>query len=226
MKLVRNRQWLIPYDDDAMKTLIACNIRLTKFDYDFLPVLTQIVNTKFKDETIEVVDWTKNIWEPMLDRLEAFWSDKGCKCRFNKNEVKLTAPAEERYIKRLTLIEQKLRFFFERWGYSVAFNPAESKTRCGLGIYYSFDRERLPVITIADASYDPDFDPAILEFGDYRLVLSCRTDCFGWSFEHRDIASQWQILYQNTKVPYDKLKTSHFFSTVFSMFNLQSMHER
>ena len=226
MKFVRNRQFLIPYDDDTMRKLISCNIRLTKFNLDFLPVLKQIVQTVHKDEVFEVAEWA-TLFDPMLDHLEAFWTrDKGCKIRFNKNEIKITAPAEERFVKRLKIIEQKLRLFFERWGYIVEFAPSESKTRCGLGVYYSFEKEKLPVITIGDAAYDLDFDPAILEFGDYRLVLNCRTDCFGWSFEHRDWSDHWQIVYQNTKVPYDKLKTSHFFSTVFSMFNLQAINER
>jgi hypothetical protein len=220
--LVRNRQWLIPYTDDDMKVLLTLNLRLTKYDVDYLPTLRLIA--KAKKEQVQILDFNKVVFDPMLNKLEKFWSKDDQVLKLEHNRIKLIGPNNSQTVKRLQNIENKLLAFFERWGFDFEFIPSESKTKAMLTIDYILSKEKLPVIISNSTDSDPDFDPAILQFGNYRLLINRHNDCFGLSFEELSMG-EWTVVRGMPKVRADQLSTSHFISTLFEMFNVQSIKE-
>lgn len=216
MQFVKYKGWLIPRTDADIQLLYKKGLRLTKYDINFLPTLKLVV----RGEDIEIADFVQEVFDPMLDKLERFWcrTEKN-RIFFETNRLKLVGGNDVHNIQRLRTIETKLRYFFSRWGFSIDVVPNQTKTKCGLAVDYTFDRN--PVIQLADGEHDPDFDPAILEFGEYRLVLSQRTAGYGFSFEKRT-NTDWEVVAQQTQLDYDTLKTSHMIATLFDMFNIQS----
>ena len=220
--LVKNRQWLIPRSDDDMKQLLKLNLRLTKYDVDYLPTLRLIA--KAKKEQIELLDFNTVIFNPMVKKLQKFWSRDDQVIKFEHNRIKLIGPNNPHTVKRLQNVENKLLAFFERWGFEFEFIPSESKTRAMLTVDYIVSKEKFPVIINGDREYEPDFDPAILQFGNYRLLINRHDDCFGFSFVLL-IMTQWTPERSMSKVRSDQLSTAHFISTLFELFNVQSIKE-
>lgn len=220
--LVKNRQWLVPYCDDDMKRLIKLNLRLTKYDVDYLPTLRLIAGSK--KEQIQILDFTEVVLNPMFDRLTKWWSKDSQTIKFDKDRVKLIGPNTPSTIKKLKNVENKLLAFFERWGYETEFIPSESKTKAMLTVDYVLAKEKLPVIINGDHQHEPDFDPAILQFGNYRLLINRHGDGFGISFEELSM-SEWTVVRSMPKVKANQLSTAHFISTLFEMFNVQSIKE-
>lgn len=218
----RNKQWLIPLTDDDSKKLCKFGLKLTKFDIDFVPTLKLIL--KAKKEKASYVDFYQSVLQPTIDKLEKFWTKtEKNNVKYGNCRIKLFGDNTQENLQKLRTIETKLALFFDRWGYEADFVHSENPKRCSLAIDYAFSSERLPVITHGDREYDADFDPAILEFGDYRLLIYVRTDCFGFSFEKKLIDNSFEAIASQSKIPYSKLKSSHMITTLFELFNLQSM---
>ena len=216
IEFVKNRQWLIPRTDDDMKTLLKANLRLTKYDVDFLPTIRLLV----KDQ-VKVHDFSPLIFDPMLKKLEQFWSRYGS-IKYDKNRIKLITTNTKENVQKLRVVENKLLAFFERWGYATEFIPTESKTRATLTVDYLLERDKMPLIKINDREHEPDFDPAILELGNFRLIINKHNDSYGFSFEEK-IVGEWQIVRSVSKLNLKEIKTSHFLSSLFELFNIQSM---
>lgn len=214
----RHGRWLIPFTDADMKVLTKFNLRLTKWDVDYLSTMKLILSKR--NYSVEIVPFKDNVLQPMFDKLIIFWSEKHKnKVTFDKDRFKLSAPNVPQNVQRLRTIESKLRTFFERWGFDVDITSNESKTKCGLTIEYSFSNECNPLITTNDSSHVVDFDPAILEMGNYRLLISQHGDKFGFSFEEKFYGNEWQPVKAQSNIAYDKLKSSRMISTLFEMFN-------
>lgn len=219
--LLKNRQWLIPATDDDMKLLLKLNLRLTKFDVDFLPMLRLMAKTK--GEKVQVKDFYVEVFDPMLKKLESFWTKTdGHIIKYDKNRIKLIARYSKESVQKLRVIENKLLAFFERWGYATEFIPSESKTRASLTIDYILEKEKMPLIIQNDREHEPDFNPAIMEFGSYRFIINKHNDCYGFSFEEK-IGAQWEIVRSVSKVNLKDIKTSRFVSVLFELFNMQSI---
>lgn len=221
----RNKQWLIPLTDDDSRKLCKLGLKLTKFDIDFVPTLKLIL--KHKKEKASYVDFQSVVLDPAISKLEKFWAKtENSKVKYGNCQIKLFGDNNQSNLQKLRTIENKLALFFERWGYEVDFIHNETATRCSLTIDYAFSSERLPVITYDDREYDADFDPAILEFGDYRLLIYVHTDCFGFAFEKKKLGisgDSFETIASQSKIQYSKLKSSHMIATLFELFNLQSM---
>lgn len=214
---VKHGRWLIPFSDNDMKILTKFNLRLTRWDADYIGSMKLILSKK--DYTVEVFPFTSHVMEPMLEKLEKFWARGKNKFFVSKGQIKLVGPNEPSNVQKLRTIETKVRVFFDRWGFDVDVTSNETKTRCGLTFDYVFSASRDPVITMDDASHIPDFDPAVLEMDNYRLVLSRHGEHFGFSFEEK-IQNQWTPVKHCSCISYNKLKSSRMISTLFEMFNM------
>lgn len=214
---VQYSHFLIPLAEEDMKELAKFNLRLTKWNADYLATMKLILSKK--GYTVEVVPFTTEILNPSLERLENFWVRGKNKFLSSKGQIKLTGSNEPSNLQRLRTIEKKLRVFFDRWGFDIDVTSNETKTRCGLTVDYVFSDERNPVITIGDNSHIPDFNPAILEMDKFRLVLSRHGDFYGFSFEEK-VNGDWNPIKQNSRMSYKKLNSSRMISTLFEMFNL------
>lgn len=217
IQFVKYGHWLIPATDKDLKILTKFNLRLTKWDADYIETLRLIVSKK--NYEVEVSSFNLQIMEPMLEKLERFWARGKNKFLLSKGQIKLLGPNESSNLQKLRTIEGKLRTFFDRWGFEVVVTSNQTKTKCGLTFEYVFSKDHNPVITLADASHVLDFNPAILEMDNHRLVLSQHGDYYGFSFEEK-VHGQWNVIKQNSHLPYSKLKSSRMISTLFEMFNL------
>lgn len=215
--LIKNRQWLIPYTDEDMRQLLKLNLRMTKYDVDMLPTLRLIAK-----QEIVVLDFYKTLLDPLFERLEKAWCVNNRSIKYQKNRLKLIAPLSPKNIRALQTIENKLLAFFERWGFDTEFIPTESATKCMLTIDYVSSRDKYPVIINNDRESDPDFNPAILEFGTFRIVLDQHQDSYGMRFEEL-IAGEWETVRSVSKISLRQITSSHFISTLVTMFNQQMM---
>ena len=213
----RHGRWLIPVSERGMKVLTKFNLRLTKWDADYVGTMRMILSKK--NYSVEVVPFGLNIFNPTMERLEKFWCRGKNKFLISKGQIKLLGPNEPGNVQKLRTIESKMRIFFDRWGFDVDVTSNETKTRCGLTFDYHFSMYRDPVITIGDQSHIPDFDPAILEMDNFRLVLSRHGDHYGFSFEEK-VRDEWTPIKHNSSMSYSKLKSSRMISTLFEMFNM------
>lgn len=220
ISFVRNRQYLIPREDQDMKALLTLNLRLTRYDVDYLPTLKLIAEAK--GYSIEVSDFSPII-EDLFTRLENWWTASADQTfKYEKNRIKLLGPNNPSIVRKLQNLENKLLSFFERWGYETNFIPSQSKTRASLTIDYSLSRDKVPVITIDDAEHELDFDPAILQFGKQRIIISRRANSYGYAFQEY-VNGDWHDVRSQSKINMNELKSSHFITTLFEMFNIQSL---
>ena len=213
----RHGRWLIPVSERDMKVLTKFNLRLTKWDADYVGTMRLILSKK--NYSVEIVPFGSTILDPTMERLEKFWCCGKNKLLISKGQIKLLGPNEPSNVQKLRTIESKVRIFFDRWGFDVDVTSNETKTRCGLTFDYHFSSNRDPVVTIGDQTHIPDFDPAILEMDNYRLVLSRHGDHYGFSFEEK-VRDEWTPIKRNSSMSYSKLKSSRMISTLFEMFNM------
>lgn len=213
----RYGRWLIPVTEEDMHILTKFNLRLTKWDADYVGTMRLILSKK--NYSVEIVPFTSTIFGPAVDKLEEFWCRGKNKFFMSKGQIKLVGPNEPKNVQKLRTIENKVRVFFDRWGFDLEVTSNETKTRCGLTFDYSFSRDHDPVIVAGSAEHIPDFDPAILEMDNYRLVLSRHGEHYGFSFEEK-VHGDWTPIRQNSCMSYNKLKSSRMISTLFEMFNM------
>lgn len=172
VKLTKIKQFYFPVDAEDYKLLRSHGMPVIKIHENLLPTLG-IVFKKYGIKP-QPVSFQDSILNPYLDRLGEKWQSKEHRkasitksvMKFETLKADIAAPSRE----ALHKLETSLRRFFQRWGYSAAFEFSELRGKLKLHVNYKFDPDRSPVIPLVE---DPTSLPAIkLDLGFVRVTLT------------------------------------------------------
>lgn len=222
MKIVKIDSILVPYKVEDMKMLISWNIALTKFSLSYLPTLKKIA--KSYKENIEIVPF-ELIEDNMVKKLFSYWTSfDNNKAKKVNSRISLYGDKNNKNINRLRDIEIKLKYFFERWGFAFEFVSTGTGNRCGLRIDYSLSKYKYPVIKCDSLESDPCFDPAILELGNIKIVLSPRADGYTVTVYHKTFMADWEAVLEEN-MDFNTINNSHFIETLFTLLNKKALEK-
>lgn len=176
IKLVKIKQWYMPFDGDSYKVLRAVGIPLVRFHEDFLPTV-RLVCHKHKIRG-SLINFKGDILEPFLDRIgTAFNNKEHCRASIGARAMSFETLKPEVFekIKNETIpkLENLLRAFFSRWGYKSRFDYSEHRGKIKLVVDYWFDSEAQPIIPLEEPL--ADVKPVRLRIGSIRLTLKLGT---------------------------------------------------
>lgn len=170
INLTRIKQWYIPADNEAYLTLKKHGVPLLKIHQNFLPtlrLLTQKHNIRGR-----VVDFNQDILDPFLERLGSLWNKKYGKATIT-NKVMVFQAKDDKLVEAreaVPKLEERLRQFFDRWGFKFQCEFSEVKSRLKLHVEYWFDNNKSPVILMDEPEVEQP--KVMLKLGFTRLVFA------------------------------------------------------
>lgn len=172
VKLTKIKQFYMPVDADDYKLLRNLGVPVIRIHENLMPTLMLMFNKhKVKPQSVSFPD---AIRDPYLDKIGETWQKKEHRkatiaktwMKFETTHASIQGPSREAMRK----LEASLRRFFQRWGYSAAFEVSESRGKLKLHVNYRFDPERAPIIPLVeDATSVPQIK---LDLGFVRLTLT------------------------------------------------------
>lgn len=172
IKLTKIKQWYLPVDADAYKTLRAIGVPLIRIHENFLPTVNLLA--KKHKTRFQALNFNETILHPYLDELGARWQKKSNrKATITSNVLKFETShqsAGEAAKAALPKLEASLRRFFTRWGYSATYEVSESRGKIKFHVQYRYDVEKTPIVhLVEDATSLPQIH---LDIGFVRLSLT------------------------------------------------------
>ena len=175
VRLTRIKQWYLPADAESYTALKEIGRPLTRIHINFMPAVKLLAN-KHKLRGTEV-SFKDEILDPFLDKVGTAWNSKEFfKASIGNRTMKFETLKPEVLDKAkrwVPQMEEKLRAFFQRWGYSSTFDYSESRGRCKLNVEYWYDSQKLPIVVLEE---EPKPLPKIqLKLGFTRITLQFGT---------------------------------------------------
>jgi hypothetical protein len=172
LKLVKIKQWYLPFDVESYILLKKAGIPLLKFHEDFLPIV-QLLCQKNKIKG-KLVNWKHSILTPFVIKIGSeFNKNEYCSASINnkimKFEVNKSSAAQYIKTKVFPRLEEDLINFFNRWGYSQSITYSEHRGKVRLSVNYWLDNNKLPVLPLKEPIYK--ITPVYLRLGSMRLAF-------------------------------------------------------
>jgi len=172
LRLVKIKQWYIPYDGDSYKLLRSAGVPLVRFHENFLPTL-QLLCKKHKFRG-QLINFREKVLEPFLDKVGITFNRKPhCRATINTKSLRFETLKPEVFqaMKENTIpkLEDVLLAFFRRWGYKSTFKYSEHRGKILLVVDYWYDSEKLPIIPLAESL--EELPPVRIKFGMTRITL-------------------------------------------------------
>jgi hypothetical protein len=144
IKLVKIKQWYIPFDADCYQTLVRIKVPLTKIHQDFLPTL-QLATGPRNIRAVSVP--FSEIFNEKLDKVGSVWLEKpDRKCKITETRSSFVCDSNERNRKAIASLDNFLKQFCARWAfrYSAVFSETPSKLK--LVVDHEFDQTLSPCV--------------------------------------------------------------------------------
>ncbi len=172
VKLTKIKSFYMPVDADDYKLLRSHGLATIKIHENLMPTIGMLLKRhKIKPELVSFAD---AIRDPYFDKLGEVWNSKEHRkasitssvLKFETTHSSIQAKART----ALTSLESSLRRFFERWGFTAAFELSENRGRVKLHVNYKFDPDRQPVIPLVEDS--ASMQQIRVDLGFVRLTLT------------------------------------------------------
>lgn len=169
---VKQRQWIMPADEQTFAELRSLGISHTRLHADVFDTLLEL---KIKPAGIPgTVKSFDSIWTPFLERVATAWK-KIPSTRFQNtaNTIRMdtTHPGVYEEIRRsLGKIEECFDRFFVRWGTRYTFTHSESNARHRIHIEFTHGAKP-PVIAISPEAARGE-EPIVIDLGMTRLLIT------------------------------------------------------
>lgn len=157
IRFTKIRQWYIPADTETYKVLHKLKLVEVRYHEDFFPTLQLVLRPN--GIRAQYVDFKTEILRDFLEKVATRWTA-------NPKRTLRATPTVLRFEARMPAavhldengnkprsplevfprVEECLRRFFRRWGYSYEFEFSQSPTRAKLVVSFALDREKIPVI--------------------------------------------------------------------------------
>ncbi len=172
VRLTRIKQWYMPVDADSYKIMRTAGVSLLRIHTDLMPTIKAL--TRKLNIRSESVDFQDAIMNPHLDKLSELWRKKANRTStITSTVLKFETTHKDAYDAgkiALPKLEEALRRFFARWGYSASYEISESRHKLLLHVRYKYDSSRSPILSLVE---DKELLPQIkLDLGFIRLTLT------------------------------------------------------
>lgn len=177
IRLVKIKQWYVPYSGNDYIALVGLGVTSTKIHEDLIDSVKLVASKK---GLVIRGRHFQNVLDSFLESIETQWFRHPYRtAKFTKKRLKFATTKAEAFkrakTKSIPSIELKLRDFFQRWGLGSEFVYSEHREQAQLVVDYWISDQRMPVIPVKS---DPVVDnKATLELGSHRLVV--------WVDKHR-----------------------------------------
>lgn len=172
VRLTKIKQWYMPVDADSYKIMRTAGVSLLRIHADFMPTVKTL--TRKHNIRSESVDFNDSILTPHLDKLSELWRKKANRTStLTSSVLKFETTHKDAYEAgkiALPKLEDALRRFFSRWGYTASYEISETRHKLLLHVRYKYDSNRSPVLSLIE---DKELLPQIkIDLGFIRLSLT------------------------------------------------------